>query len=437
MTIIELLERVRRIEVRTNRLVNDTMVGAYLSHFKGRGMDFEELREDIPGDDGSDHQESFQRGGGAVKKIILTFRALGTIFSLLLLCSCATEHLSRSQLPAEVAINKDAGRGGLLYVNLRLESGGELPFVVDTGSPGTLFDKSLVSKLGGRLPLGTWTVPMDGEKQKSSIYWEPKLYWGNTRLKTGRLCATADFKQLSKQVGHPIMGILAMDCLKHYCIRLDFQAGKMFFLDSKQLDAAKLGKPVPISFSLYSQLFTRHAGLAGGKRVKLLIDTGWDGDGEVEKGAIQGHDSGWMQLPECVWDGEIYTNLTVQTGGNVIGLGFLARNLVTFNFPKQVMYLKQASAGPLVDEESVAALEFLRELKKSGQTPGWSKNDKGTIRLGTHPDHETFGFSAQKPGDSSVFHFTVTRISYDGPWKLQKAWRTDQNGKTIEEYPVP
>jgi uncharacterized protein (DUF58 family) len=39
------------VEVRTNRLVNATMVGAYLSHFKGRGMDFEELREYIPGDD--------------------------------------------------------------------------------------------------------------------------------------------------------------------------------------------------------------------------------------------------------------------------------------------------------------------------------------------------------------------------------------------------
>src|SRR5215468_1403117 len=51
MTIAELLETVSRIEVRTNRLVNDTMVGAYLSHFKGRGMDFEELREYVPGDD--------------------------------------------------------------------------------------------------------------------------------------------------------------------------------------------------------------------------------------------------------------------------------------------------------------------------------------------------------------------------------------------------
>ena len=32
-------------------MVNDMMVGAYHSQFKGRGMDFEELREYIPGDD--------------------------------------------------------------------------------------------------------------------------------------------------------------------------------------------------------------------------------------------------------------------------------------------------------------------------------------------------------------------------------------------------
>ena len=51
MTIAELLEAVRRVELHTNRLVNDTMVGAYLSHFKGRGMDFEELRDYMPGDE--------------------------------------------------------------------------------------------------------------------------------------------------------------------------------------------------------------------------------------------------------------------------------------------------------------------------------------------------------------------------------------------------
>jgi uncharacterized protein (DUF58 family) len=51
MTLSEILASVRRVEVRTNRLVNDMMVGAYLSRFKGRGMDFEDLREYMPGDD--------------------------------------------------------------------------------------------------------------------------------------------------------------------------------------------------------------------------------------------------------------------------------------------------------------------------------------------------------------------------------------------------
>ena len=38
MTVTELLETVRRVELRTNRLVNDTMVGACLNQFEGNGM---------------------------------------------------------------------------------------------------------------------------------------------------------------------------------------------------------------------------------------------------------------------------------------------------------------------------------------------------------------------------------------------------------------
>ena len=70
MKVSELLETVRRVEVRTNRLVNDTMVGAYLSHFKGRGMDFEELREYIPGDEvrDIDWNVTFRMGRPFVKR---------------------------------------------------------------------------------------------------------------------------------------------------------------------------------------------------------------------------------------------------------------------------------------------------------------------------------------------------------------------------------
>ncbi|WP_269540324.1 DUF58 domain-containing protein [Cerasicoccus fimbriatus] len=47
----EMLRKVRQIEIRTNRLVTDSLTGAYHSVFKGRGMDFEEVREYAPGDD--------------------------------------------------------------------------------------------------------------------------------------------------------------------------------------------------------------------------------------------------------------------------------------------------------------------------------------------------------------------------------------------------
>ena len=41
----------RQLEIRTRRLVNDSLSGAYHSVFKGRGMDFDEVREYTPGDE--------------------------------------------------------------------------------------------------------------------------------------------------------------------------------------------------------------------------------------------------------------------------------------------------------------------------------------------------------------------------------------------------
>jgi uncharacterized protein (DUF58 family) len=47
----EILRKVRQIEIRTNREVTDVLGGQYHSVFKGRGMEFEEVREYLPGDE--------------------------------------------------------------------------------------------------------------------------------------------------------------------------------------------------------------------------------------------------------------------------------------------------------------------------------------------------------------------------------------------------
>ncbi|MCP4756165.1 MAG: DUF58 domain-containing protein [Proteobacteria bacterium] len=47
----ELLKKVRRIHIRSRRMVNDVMAGEYQSAFKGRGMEFDMVREYQEGDE--------------------------------------------------------------------------------------------------------------------------------------------------------------------------------------------------------------------------------------------------------------------------------------------------------------------------------------------------------------------------------------------------
>jgi uncharacterized protein (DUF58 family) len=47
----ELLKKIQQVEIHTRRLVNEAFVGEYHSVFKGRGMEFEEVREYQPGDE--------------------------------------------------------------------------------------------------------------------------------------------------------------------------------------------------------------------------------------------------------------------------------------------------------------------------------------------------------------------------------------------------
>lgn len=47
----EVLDTIRRIQILSNQLAKDVFSGAYRSAFKGKGMEFEEVREYQPGDD--------------------------------------------------------------------------------------------------------------------------------------------------------------------------------------------------------------------------------------------------------------------------------------------------------------------------------------------------------------------------------------------------
>ena len=261
---------------------------------------------------------------------------LGPALLVMLLTSRAA---TSPKLPAELPINYWAGRGGLLIVPVRLEDGDELPFVLDTGSSSTLLDKSLEPKLGKRV--GTASVQSWGVTRELPVFAAPRLYLGGALLVTGDQVVGDDCRQMPSDSDRPVMGMLGIDCLRHYCIQLDFAAGKMRFLEPEHVNAVQLGKAFPITW-VEGRPFVHHDGLVEGMGSNSLIDTGYDTDGVIKELA-----PGTSCFAERIWGGQTYTNLLLGSGGYVLGLRFLARHLVTLDFLNGTMYLRQQSIGPL------------------------------------------------------------------------------------------
>ena len=245
-------------------------------------------------------------------------------------------------------------------LTLHLDDGEELLFILDTVSSVTVLDKSLESKLGSCF----WTHRLWHEwygVKVVKLFRAPKLYLGNTQLPTGCWIHTADLSIMSSErnrilhTNRQIMGVLGFDCLKYYCILLYFSADKMCFLDPEHSNQQDWGKAFPLT-AFNSGCFSVRENLTGVKGPGSLIDAGCNFDGWLTPKLFQQWTnqmklpaSGEARYPNGMLGGDTYPDIYLNGDGkyNGIGLRFLARHLVTFDFPKRTMYLKRTSIGPL------------------------------------------------------------------------------------------
>jgi hypothetical protein len=408
-------------------------------------------------------------------------RAIIASACLMFLCSCATRDSVRPSLPAETAFNKDAGRGQWIYVMLHLENGKELLFIADTGTTGAVLDKSLEPILGKRLGTRKANYPFYG-KVTANVYKAPKLYLGSTCLATGNRILTDDLSRLSSD--RPIMGILGMDCLRHYCIQLDFTASKIRFLDPDHSENENLGEKFLLTYTYFDGLTLIHMNLFGQSNT-YLVDTGDTGDDVALKPKLFEQELRKSQeqtssqfifsrqiktpagvlvhevfFPGIVFNGEDCTNFILgdSPGRNLLGLRFLSRHLTTLNFPKRTMYLQRSNVESFADKDNITnflgntldyifvpeAVKFLSHLKEQGQLPGWLKDERGEVSIFWTQGEDSpevcpisRTFIATKKGDVSKYHYVVVQTSKNSALKLQKAWRTDASGHILNEYPVP
>jgi uncharacterized protein (DUF58 family) len=99
----EIFRNVRRIEIRTKHLLNDVFTGQYQSVFKGRGMEFSEVRLYQPGDDiRSIDWNVTARAGEAYVKRYVEERELTVVF--LVDASASGRFGSREKMKGELAV---------------------------------------------------------------------------------------------------------------------------------------------------------------------------------------------------------------------------------------------------------------------------------------------------------------------------------------------
>jgi len=126
----DLLKKIRFIEITTSRLVNTTFAGEYHSVFKGRGMEFDEVREYDPQDDIRDIDWNVTaRMGHLYTKKFVEERELSVIFLVDASFSgqYGTKGRTKSELIAEIgavlafSAVKNHDRVGLIIFSDRVE----------------------------------------------------------------------------------------------------------------------------------------------------------------------------------------------------------------------------------------------------------------------------------------------------------------------------
>jgi len=266
-------------------------------------------------------------------------------------------------LPPEQNIGETVGRGDPLVLRLRLsgrQEETEVTFLVDTGSRVTILDRSFERLLGSRLGKQRLNRVFGGRGvEQANAYTAPRLYLGNVQLLTGPTVLTCDLAA-SGNNGH-CEAVLGMDCLTHYYVQTDFAARKLRFLDSDDLKRESFGRAFSMDCTKGVPVVSMK--VLGERNLRFMLDSGFyqyaDGTlpGEVIRPALQNHKAKDMgngfflfetvdigaESYKTVW----FAETQIEDGGGVegfIGLSFMARHVVTFDFPKGVLYLHSISA---------------------------------------------------------------------------------------------
>jgi hypothetical protein len=253
------------------------------------------------------------------------------------------------------------GDGDCLIVPVTIK-GKNYPFIVDTGATGTVYDISLRPLMGARSK--SQSVDTADTTLLLETRMPPEGSVGKLPLPREQPAPVCDMTLMRTVVGEDVRGVLGMDFLGRYVVRIDFDASTLTFQKRVHLHT---GTALPLHIDkdegtvyIDAQVFD------SGPPVRFLVDTGYSGgEGDIEAGLFDtlgrlgkldpvedqlgttpshSHRCLFGRL-DCLSCGPFALRRALISSGklSVLGLGFWSRFHVTFDFPGACVYLRKGN----------------------------------------------------------------------------------------------
>jgi len=249
--------------------------------------------------------------------------------------------------------------------------------ILDTGTTFSILDSNVFPALSKK-PGDAEIVDTPGGQASFEYFDGPDLTVGPIHLRNETV-TQMDFSFASESFHRLIYGCIGVNALKPFVAQLDFDAGKLRFLRSDDAEHPEWGicKQMPM-YDRVPFMLTQW----GGRDVNFVLDTGHQSsiglpnelfDAMVSPGktpfesnpALTAAGMQWLrsirgpdwQCGAWTYSGMIFIEL--RSGFPTLGLGFLRRNFVTFDFPRGLFYFK---ANKQINQRDKAHMSGLRVL---------------------------------------------------------------------------
>lgn len=278
-----------------------------------------------------------------------------------------------------IAEFKVAKQGEMILLPIKFK-GKEYSFMLETGCPLSVFDISLKHELGdvkgiARTQTGG-SVMIDVQ-----LFDTPEAFLGPLNLQDGGQVLCVDHQMFSLILGREISGAIGMNFLKKYVIQIDFDKGRLLFIQPTDSPDPGWGEELAITYGSQGLAYITGT-VIGNIDVNFLIDTGMNYTGDLEtkifkdiikksretkvsKDIVQVAGE-TIQERSFRLDGLSVGSLKYQglildaSSSSRLGLQFLSRHIVTFDFPNSKAYFKKGRNFEKTDEADMSGLHLLR-----------------------------------------------------------------------------